>query len=76
MSWNILIAFVVGFLLAACVPWILRRIKGKSDTLSGYTPEQAEKERERITGHAESERDKLKEESEKAKDRIDDFFED
>jgi hypothetical protein len=68
------VAFLAGCLIAGLIFWLWKR--GNQPTaLAGYSPEKAEKERERITEHAKEERDKLADESKQAKDRIDDFFE-
>lgn len=68
------IAFLAGSVLCGIVAWVVWRNSEKINPLSGYSREQAEKERDRITGYAESERDRLKEESERATDRINEFF--
>ena len=73
MTWGHLIACGIGALLVISIPWILRRFKGNTDTLSGYTEEQADKERERIIAHADSFRDRIAEETKKGHSEIDDF---
>jgi len=66
-----LVAFLAGCLIAGLILWLWKR--GERQPLAGYTPEQAEKERERITAHAESEREKVADTAKKARGAIDDY---
>jgi len=66
-----LVAFLAGCLIAGLILWLWKR--GERQPLAGYTPEQAEKERERITAHAESEREKVADTAKAGHDAIDNF---
>ncbi len=73
MTWGNVIAFGIGALIVVAVPWLWKRFHVKPNNLSGYTEEQADKKRERITGYAKSERDKIKNEAADAHRFIDDL---
>ena len=59
------IAGVLGALVAAGLIYAYQKLRSQPGALAGYTPAQAEKERERIQEHADSFRDRLATESEK-----------
>ena len=65
------VAFVAGALVVGIYTYY--RVRKTASPLDTYTPEQAEKERERIVAHADSFRDRITEETAKGHDEIDDF---
>ena len=67
------IAGVLGALVAAGLIYAYQKLRSQPGALAGYTPEQAEKERERIQAHADQFRDRIKAETEKGHSEVDDF---